>query len=80
MLPSHALFVPPDSSYSRLAKGAGAHVDTAWQQSQRSVWETHLAASAGAQASTPLPLRPLSALRTPSSSISLFWLHSCDSQ
>lgn len=43
MLPDHALFVVPDSSYASLAKAAVSSVrDTSWQQHLASVWQAQL--------------------------------------
>ena len=44
MLPHHAVFVPPDSSYTSLARGKPRSVDVSWQQQQRDAWEMQLTA------------------------------------
>ena len=49
MLPHHALFVPPDSSYTSLSRVGKPAVDTSWQQQQRDVWDAQLLAIAAAQ-------------------------------
>ena len=38
----HALFVPPDSSYSSLGPRTGAP-DLSWQQATQRVWDSELA-------------------------------------
>jgi len=42
VLPQHALFVPPDSSYTSLSRASSGAVDTSWQQQQCDVWNTQL--------------------------------------
>ncbi len=44
VLPHHAVFVPPDSSYTSLARSKPRSVDVSWQQQQRDAWEAQLAA------------------------------------
>ena len=49
VLPQHALFVPPDSSYTSLSRASKAAVDTSWQQQQCDAWNTQLLGLATAQ-------------------------------
>ncbi|GAB4823124.1 hypothetical protein N2152v2_010170 [Parachlorella kessleri] len=57
----HALFVPPNSTYSKVGPAAEAAggPDLSWQQSLRGVWEAQAAAAVGGaarkQAGRPLP-------------------------
>ena len=51
MLPHHAMFVPPDSSYTSLARGKDRAVDLSWQQQQRDAWESQLSALGALQVS-----------------------------
>jgi len=49
VLPQHALFVPPDSSYTSLSRASTGAVDTSWQQQQCDAWNAQLGGLRAAQ-------------------------------